>query len=128
MKDLPTLLRPFGQRLPYMPYQSWRDEANCVGEDPSLFEAGHGVGWATVWDRVKHLCEPCPVQQQCQEYGQTQDDMMWGGIAREAGRNVAYTPMKGCGTVTAYKRHISRNERPCGPCRQANRLYRRGVA
>lgn len=32
-----------------------------------------------------------------------------------------------CGTPAAYNRHIRRKERPCDPCSQANRLYKRDL-
>lgn len=46
---------------------SWRDEALCLGEDPSLFfpETGHS---ADTVPAAKAICNECPVIDECRDF------------------------------------------------------------
>lgn len=68
----------------------WRDRAACTGLGPDLFFSDD----LDVQDRVKQVCERCPVQPECLDFGMTQEFGVWGGlsVSRRRAKAQAGTP------------------------------------
>lgn len=60
----------------------WREQANCIGEDRSMFFPVQG-DIQSLRD-AKKICSECHVRLECLELGMTQTHGVWGGLsARE---------------------------------------------
>ena len=67
---------------------SWMDQAACRGVDPGLFFPERGARAA--FDRIRAICETCPVQVECLEYAleiNTQHGF-WGGKSERERRRM----------------------------------------
>lgn len=63
---------------------AWQADAACSGMDPALFypERGESI------DDAVAVCDGCPVQVQCREYGMTEHYGIWGSLAEQGRRRV----------------------------------------
>lgn len=57
---------------------NWRDDANCLGEDPELWYRDDAQSQAT----AKAICQHCPVKKDCTAYAKAtgQKEGMWGRV------------------------------------------------
>jgi WhiB family redox-sensing transcriptional regulator len=54
----------------------WKQRGNCVGEPPYLFYSSN----LNLVERAREICQNCPVQIECLEYGIRYDEYgVWGG-------------------------------------------------
>lgn len=130
MADVLTLPRP----------ENWKVKGLCNDRDQQFYAAEDVKVSNAKLREAADACTWCPVLTQCREFTLKERpvDGVWAGevfapstrlaqlrhIAKLLG--VEYTPPPGgvrahqpCGTVAAYKRHLTRKEPVCGPCRAA---------
>lgn len=78
-----------------MIYPDIYKEAQCVGEDPLLWDTDthhHGrlgrYDSCLMCDEAKDLCAECPAKEDCQERGKMlrTSGLIWGGVVWEKGR------------------------------------------
>ncbi len=82
----------------------WRNEAECLGEDPELFFPIGNTGPAALQiEDAKAVCRRCHVTQACLEWAidHKQDAGVWGGMSEDERR--------------ALKRRTGRANRPYDP-------------
>ena len=54
----------------------WKQRGNCVGEPPYLFYSSN----LNLVDKAREICQNCPVQIECLQYGIEHDEYgVWGG-------------------------------------------------
>lgn len=100
----------------------WMERAACKGTDPDLF-------FPSVGDTAKPFikaCEPCPVRDECLEWGLHEKFGVWGGLT-ERERRIIRTKRRrsrgDCGTDNGYKGHVRHSEPACDDCKAAHALY-----
>lgn len=69
--------------------QTWMTEANCIGEDPTLFFPQRGGDWRTPLT----ICQPCTVQTPCLEWALDQGEKagIYGGTSERERRRIRKT-------------------------------------
>ena len=107
---------------------TWRDSAACLNSDPDLFfseRTDRGV-----YRKALAICAECAVRDDCLDWALKEriDSGVFGGTTPEERstirrRKYPRRPLKACGTLAAYVRHIKANQKPCEPCREAKRAY-----
>lgn len=61
---------------------TWMDQAACRGLGPDMFFAdGRGGHLNRTYDKVRAICDGCPVQQACLAWGWKEEFGVWGGRA-----------------------------------------------
>jgi WhiB family redox-sensing transcriptional regulator len=64
--------------------QEWMDDAACRDIDPGLFWPGRGQNIAP----ATAICNACPVQAQCLDYGLGEREGIWGGRSAAQRRRI----------------------------------------
>lgn len=105
---------------------SWRQEANCQGIPVDAF-------FSTNQDDVinirRHICGPCPVREQCAEFGKDEPYGIYGGETpqeRKEGRPKKSTRTHSQikhGTIGGWNTEVLRGWKPCQWCAAAARLH-----
>jgi WhiB family redox-sensing transcriptional regulator len=70
--DLETFLSDYRER-------DWIKQAACRGMDTNIFFPERGDNAAV--QLAKTVCDACPVQTQCREYGEMERFGFWGGTS-----------------------------------------------
>lgn len=66
----------------------WRDQAECLGEDPAIFFPERNQTMAT---QAKGVCKRCPVKDDCLDEAISNGERfgIWGGMDQEERRKEA---------------------------------------
>lgn len=59
--------------------REWMDKAICKGMGTTYFFPPRGVQ-ASHTNKIRALCDSCPVQQECRDYGEYETHGFWGGV------------------------------------------------
>lgn len=129
--EMPDLARP-----------DWQKRAACRGMDPNIFFPEKGRNTLKGELGIKAICGPCPVREDCLEFGVRQHYGVWGGLTDKQRRpyrqkyknsprvapngalGFLARPKAACGTEAGYVKHMRAKMAPCEACRDAHRVYR----
>jgi len=112
----------------------WRHRAACRDEDPELFFPIGTSGPALEQvEQAKAVCRRCPVAAECLTWalGRPEEYGIWGGLTEGERRALRVPkasprrprgarPLRPCGTLAAYRRHLRRGEPIDDACRAAH--------
>lgn len=114
--------------------EAWREQAACIGTDPSRYDPAANAS-ADELRRIHkafRVCAGCPVIGECAASAvEWQDSGVRGGqmfsygmvIAVNAPKPTGPAPKLVCGTDSAYRQHRARDEPACDPCLDAHARY-----
>jgi RNA polymerase sigma factor (sigma-70 family) len=76
-----------GLSMHSLPNKEWQAEADCTGQDPTLFFPERGVK-PNVHEYAKSFCEKCPVREHCEEFIDRHATFpgIWAGNSEKARR------------------------------------------
>jgi len=101
--------------------EPWMADASCRGMQPELFFPSFPDGP----DHALEVCQSCPVQAECREYGRDERFGVWGGTTpKERSPRSQRTAPPPCGTWLGYHRHRRNGTEPCRECRVAWSIHR----
>lgn len=108
-------------------HEPWMDGALCAQVDMDIFYPEKGGTTRP----AKAICARCDVQSECLIFALEHDERfgVWGGKSERERRrlNRGTRPRRSrskCGTTGGYQAHYRRGEKPCQPCRDAEKLAR----
>jgi WhiB family redox-sensing transcriptional regulator len=106
----------------------WVDKAACKGMTALFFPEKNEAPTA---DWARRICNTCPVQAECREYGMQERFGIWGGLSEMQRRPLRKEKRERfvkdqCGTVAGYQAHRRKNEEACRVCKDALAAYHSG--
>jgi WhiB family redox-sensing transcriptional regulator len=106
----------------------WVDKAACKGMTALFFPEKNEAPTA---DWARRICNTCPVQDECREYGMQERFGIWGGLSEMQRRPLRREKRERfvkdqCGTTNGYAAHRRKNEEACRACKDALAAYHSG--
>lgn len=97
--------------------EDWRDDAECLGEDPDIFFPTQGEST----DQARAICARCPVAAECLDFALAGGEKfgIWGGKSERERRRLRRERAASHGTRAKYGSGCR-----CEPCTAANRRYK----